>query len=584
MNELEQLNMARKELDSFQKIIQHDTMIDSNAYQTQLERLRMQQGGSFHAENEIQDDELTEMMRRQLAIEMRIQQLETIAREKGLLEDINLDEIEVEEKKKIDDSDDDEIISQQQTRWQKWKNWFTKKFYSSKKSVEEVQMEKQSVTRTREEATSTYSDLMSNASREELYQLNQQLAENEGMDQIVQLINLYLEGTRYEVGYTEERKRLKAVINAVKTVDETKKEVVKPIVDYLESMTNGTLDMSNVQEEYIKDYTKQKLKDRGNKKKRGRRRNAIIRKFSYWSNQKDTPLFAHEPTVNDLKQHLVSNCYMVASTAALVNINPSLLKDCIKDNGDGTVFVRLYKKEERPVKKTVSEEIEKENKFDNSIEVNEEDIFLDMEFIEDIESMETVYTPYYVKVTKEVPRIGGADALSAGALWMQMIEKAVAFEGRDGGVGYSSLWYGEGGDFLERLLGIPKTSFPVNDENDVETLYDNLLHAQEQKIIYNAGTKNTVGASDGLNAGHAYTVMGAKEINGKKYVLLRNPYSTHSLQYDEEKGSEKITRTGNLLDISSDETYGQFYMEINEFCEKFSHITYTDLKEKLNNG
>ena len=80
---------------------------------------------------------------------------------------------------------------------------------------------------------------------------------------------------------------------------------------------------------------------------------------------------------------------------------------------------------------------------------------------------------------------------------------------------------------------------------------------------------------DGLNAGHAYTVMGAEIIAGKRYVRLRNPYSTMSLQ--EEEGT--ITRTGAMFDASSDETYGQFYMKFEDFLQKFNTVTYTDLSQ-----
>ena len=68
--------------------------------------------------------------------------------------------------------------------------------------------------------------------------------------------------------------------------------------------------------------------------------------------------------------------------------------------------------------------------------------------------------------------------------------------------------------------------------------------------------------------------MGAKEINGKKYVLLRNPYSTYSLQYQEDGAR---SRTGNLINVSSDETYGQFYIEIEDFARHFRNITRTNV-------
>ena len=244
-----------------------------------------------------------------------------------------------------------------------------------------------------------------------------------------------------------------------------------------------------------------------------------------------------------------------------MNVNPYLLKSCLKDNGDGTVTVRLY----RRVARNRPQE-----------EPNPADIPADGEELEGFEvddafAVEHVLEPVYVTVSKEIPRIGSADALSSGALWMQMIEKACAFLGRDGATGYRSLWYGEGGEFLERLLGVSPVNVAEEDRND--ELFENMLHARERNIVYNAGSKNNVDESDGLNAGHAYTVMGAERIAGERYVKLRNPYSTMSLQ--EEEGN--VTRTGRMFDTSSDETYGQFYMKFEDFIQKFEKITYTDL-------
>ena len=91
--------------------------------------------------------------------------------------------------------------------------------------------------------------------------------------------------------------------------------------------------------------------------------------------------------------------------------------------------------------------------------------------------------------------------------------------------------------------------------------------------------KNATGANDtdGLNTGHAYAVLGGKVENGQRYVLLRNPYSTNSLKYKEDGGREK---TGSSLSVSSDETYGQFYMKFEEFVRDFQTVSFTDLKKK----
>lgn len=410
------------------------------------------------------------------------------------------------------------------------------------------------IKRSREEAISTYSDQLSMQSRELLEGMNRELRAA-GAGQVADTVELYIRGTRYLVGYTEENKRLVKAMKAVRAAQEQEglseeaRQALQGIENYFSRMTNGTLGVitkENVPENHYFDYTEEEVVESG-RTIGGKKRNAILRKLSYWSDQRDMPLFAHEPTVNDLKQRTVSNCYMVASTAGVVNLEPALLKNCIQDNMDGTVTVRLFQEEQ------VSDPAAQSDPDVDEIATYE-------------------WRPVYVRISKEIPRIAGADALSAGALWMQMIEKACAYLGRRGAKGYRSLWYGEGGEFLERLLGVPREIVSGQSDDD---LFRNICNARQERFVYNAGSRNDSGSSDGLNAGHAYTVMGGKEENGQRYVLLRNPYSTHSLQY-KENGSRSTT--GGLLDISSDETYGQFYMKFEEFRKNFRVITRTDLK------
>lgn len=431
----------------------------------------------------------------------------------------------------------------------------------------------ETVRRTREEAISTDSDMLSYQSRDRLAALNRSLQEAGGSPDTVALIGQYVQGTRYRVGYTRERENLQAARKAVEKAlqqenNEQIREALLGVKSYFDTMTNGTLVVPEGAE--ILDFRNKRPEETGTGQ-RGATRNALIRKLTYWSDQKDTPLFAHEPTVNDLKQRLVSNCYMMASVAGLVEFSPEILKSCIVDEGD-SVVVRLYerrvveKAKEQPGEETSVEELTEGELQEDQLGDN---LMNGFEMLDDIE--ETELTPIYVRVSKEIPRIAGADALSSGALWMQMIEKACAFVGKDKVKGYQSLWYGEVGSFLERLLGISKE--PVNTE-DEDALFEEIRTGKERGYVYHAGSKGSAGKEDGLNGGHAYTVMGAKEIDGKKCILLRNPYSTFSLQYQE--NGEK-TRTGDLINVSSDETYGQFYIEVSDFVRTFERVSRTNI-------
>lgn len=48
---------------------------------------------------------------------------------------------------------------------------------------------------------------------------------------------------------------------------------------------------------------------------------------------------------NDIQQQGLGDCYLMASMATIADQNPNLLQNAIKDNGDGTYTVTLYKKQ-----------------------------------------------------------------------------------------------------------------------------------------------------------------------------------------------------------------------------------------------
>lgn len=62
-----------------------------------------------------------------------------------------------------------------------------------------------------------------------------------------------------------------------------------------------------------------------------------------WKDVSDQPLFAHEPSANDIQQRMLGDCYLQAAISSLVLNTSETLKQCLRDNGDGTVTVRFFK-------------------------------------------------------------------------------------------------------------------------------------------------------------------------------------------------------------------------------------------------
>ena len=137
---------------------------------------------------------------------------------------------------------------------------------------------------------------------------------------------------------------------------------------------------------------------------------AVYTKKTYFgdseeSNMRNLPLFPHSPNLNDVKQGVLGNCYMVGAVQTILSTDPEAIRDMFHDLGDGNVIVRLY---------AAYGEVEKDGKKvytridDSATMVN------------------ATMRPVYVKVKKhyETGEEGSCDCM-----WMQLLEKAYAAAG-----------------------------------------------------------------------------------------------------------------------------------------------------------
>lgn len=129
---------------------------------------------------------------------------------------------------------------------------------------------------------------------------------------------------------------------------------------------------------------------------------------------------------------------------------------------------------------------------------------------------------------------------------------------------------------LQRVGGIPPKSIEGDYSQRSLQYYemlDNLLHTQNRNVVI--GTRNFEGpkqgsagesAGGGMVGTHAYSVHDCKSFNdGKKMVLIRNPWSTYSPQYKYEKGmleSDAVEEGGN----------GMFWIELNHLMNYLGSI------------
>lgn len=228
-------------------------------------------------------------------------------------------------------------------------------------------------------------------------------------------------------------------------------------------------------------------------------------------------LYVDGVSFDDVVQGSIANCYMVSAFSALAEANPDLIKNAIKDNGDGTFDVRFFEKDAygsfKPVTVTVDSDIATDfgtkNKYAKARDGNEE--------------------------------------------WVTVLEKAYAqWKG-----GYEAIGNGgRSGDVFEALTG-KRANWTSTTYTPADRIYSSISTAIAAHKPVTAGTFGKDSGVDytgtGVYAWHAYTVLGASEDNGTKYLQLRNPW-------------------GNTEPGSDGKDDGIFKMKLDDFMKLYNSV------------
>lgn len=193
-----------------------------------------------------------------------------------------------------------------------------------------------------------------------------------------------------------------------------------------------------------------------------------------------------DPTVADVDQGGLGDCYLMGAMAAVAKTDPNLLRNMISKNDDGTYTVRLRVKEGGKWK---------------TVPVN--------------------VTPTFPhnsdgKHSYADPTPGNQN----NTLWPALIEKAYAqYKG-----GYDKIEGGNSGRAMEFITGRSSRNTSIGSTTDPNDIYDKVKAAERGGHPMTLSTKD--GATD-YPGDHAYAVLGAVERDGKKYIRIYNPWGVN---------------------------------------------------------
>ncbi|KAH7333018.1 cysteine proteinase [Rhizoctonia solani] len=160
--------------------------------------------------------------------------------------------------------------------------------------------------------------------------------------------------------------------------------------------------------------------------------------------------------------------------------------------------------------------------------------------------------------------------------WVPLLEKAYAKLHGD----YSAIDGGLAADAIEDLTGGVSTIFHLHDILDEDEFWtEELMKVNEDRLfgcyIYKMPGGDDEVTVNGLFAGHAYSVISAREVNGKRFLRIRNPWGKTEWTGAWSDGSKEWTSEWLALLPQLKHKFGndgEFLMEYKDFLNTWTMI------------
>ncbi len=254
------------------------------------------------------------------------------------------------------------------------------------------------------------------------------------------------------------------------------------------------------------------------------------------------PLFAGGgPSPSDVYQGEIGDCYLMSSLASVAAAQPSSIINAIHDNGDGTYTVTLYQPKGLGFLRRLG-----------WVGLQAEAVgFEDAGALMDRIPVE----PVKIRVTGLVPAQQGwpLDAQPVSALWPCILEKAFAKLWGN----YSAIGFGGSETVpLMALTGRPAQEVHFDDSTKPDAVWRLVESSLANGNPMTVGSQVVGNAKDDVVGLHGYSVVGAYEQDGQRYVVLRNPWGTNP----------------NSANSAADSDPGDLTLTLDELIRDYDHL------------
>lgn len=242
--------------------------------------------------------------------------------------------------------------------------------------------------------------------------------------------------------------------------------------------------------------------------------NIIFHRFEY-------PLFNNLPSINDIKQGRIGDCYLLTALALLVNMD--LIEDIfVEKNNDnlGIYGIKYFYKGEWKI-----------GIIDNTL-------------------------PSYYSINNYKPIFADCN----NSTWVSLIEKFWAKFNHS----YKNISVGCVSDFLNFLTGSYSFYLKIQNKN-LDYMWELIIYYMKNDLVY---TYEVIDKSilknkhTGLLDNHSYAIINYKIINNIRFIQLHNPWGFYFWKSD----------TVNKYNLNDIKQRGTFWMTFDEFYNNFKMI------------
>ncbi|KAK7017794.1 cysteine proteinase [Favolaschia claudopus] len=263
---------------------------------------------------------------------------------------------------------------------------------------------------------------------------------------------------------------------------------------------------------------------------------------------------------NDIVQGELGDCWFLSALATMTTKKGLIEKFCVTRHEDVGIYGFIFFRDDHWVSVIIDDQL-----------------FTNIPKFEELHPSFKIYYGNDKELYNKSARRGNhslcfAKSSTDGETWVPLIEKAYAKLHGD----YASLVSGFSSEAIEDLTGGISTFIRTKDIFDVDKFWtEELMSATKDRLF---GCSFAGSGKNGLIGNHAYSVLRAMQINGKRFLVLRNPWGNSEWTGAWSDGSKEWNaQTFELLPIleHSFGNDGQFVMEYSDFLQCWDEIERT---------